>query len=182
MHRTLLRRGIGLLVAAIVLMVAAQWLLLGLEYDPLIDRGQADDLTGWITGDTRKGAELLVGMAMILAALVIGWVLWQSRGVDRPVITTRRRRGWTKVDRRNLADAIERRLVTVDRRSDLEVELTRRGRVDLRLVTPDPSALGPIQEYRDVIDEMATQQHLPIRSGRVVVTVPRRMTARRKVR
>jgi hypothetical protein len=182
MHRSLLSRGIGLLVAAVALVVAAQWLLLGLEYDPLFDRGRVDDLTDWITGDVRRGAELLVGIAVILAALVVGWTLWQSKGVDRPVITTRRRRGWTKVDRRNLADVIERRLETVDRRSDLEVKLTRRGRVDLRLVTPDPSALGPIQEYRDVIDELATQQHLPIRSGRVVVTVPRRMTARRKVR
>jgi hypothetical protein len=182
MLRTLFRRGIGLLVAAIVLTVAAQWLLLGLEYDPLIDRTQVDDLTGWITGDPRKGAELLVGMAVVLAALVIGWVLWQSRGVDRPVITTRRRHGWTKVDRHNLADAIERRLETVDRRSDLEVKVRRRGRVDLRLVTPDPSALGPIQEYRDTIDELATEQHLPIRSGRVVVTVPRRMTSRRRIR
>ncbi|MCY3560029.1 MAG: hypothetical protein OXH20_02490 [bacterium] len=105
-----------------------------------------------------------------------------TRRAGGRVLTTRRGRGWTKLDRPTLEDAIERRLEAIDRRNDVRVRITRRGRVHVRLVTPDTSAIGPIQEARDAIDEHCAERVLPCRSGRITATVPRRMTRRRQVR
>lgn len=169
-------------VAALTLMAATQLLLLSFETDPLLSTNTIDDIAGWIRERPRPGPGILGGLALGVVAGWLGWALVRSFGTDRRVITTRRRRGWTKLDRASLEAAFERRLEAVDRRNDVRVSVSRRGRVDATLVTPDPSAIGPAQELRDVIDETCAARSLPCRSGRIVATVPRRSTARREVR
>ncbi|MDZ7733914.1 MAG: hypothetical protein U5R31_13370 [Acidimicrobiia bacterium] len=170
-------------MALAVLAVAVQWLLLGFEAEPLMARGRVDDVTDWATDRVSAGAALLAGIALVAVGAAMAWVLWTTRRIDRAVITTRRgRHGWTRIDRSTLEDALTRVLEAVDRRNDIVVRVGRRGRVDLRIVTPDPSAMGSSQELRDSIDELAGARNLPIRAGRITVTLPRRMTARRRVR
>ncbi len=175
-------RVLGLAVAAIALLAAVQMLLLSFETDPLIGRERADDIAGWIRDRPREGVGILVGIALGVVVLWLAWAAGSERGPDRRTITTRRRSGWTKIDRATLEDAVERRLEAVDRRSDVRVAINRRGRIDLTVTTPDPARAGPVQELRDATDELCTSRSLPCRSGRVTVTVPRRMTARRRVR
>ncbi len=175
-------RVLGLSVAAIVLMAATQLLLLSFETDPLFDRERVDSIAEWIRDRPRAGAAILVGIALGLIVLWLVWAALSSWGTDRRVITTRRRGGWTKIDRATLEDAVERRLEAVDRRSDVRVGITRRGRVDLKVTTPDPARAGPVQELRDATDDLCSSRSLPCRSGRITVTVPRRITARRRVR
>ena len=180
--RRIVLRVLGLGVAAIVLVAATQLLLLGFEADPLLSRSRVDSFVRSIQDPVHPGPGILVGLALVgLAALLLG-VIVASLRTDRPVLTTRRRGGWTKIDRKTLADALERRLEDVDRRSDLDLEVTRRGRVNVKIVTPDPAAAGPAQELRDAVDDEIERRGLPCRSGRITVNVPRRMTSRRRIR
>ncbi|MCY3953820.1 MAG: hypothetical protein OXG69_14925 [bacterium] len=179
---TISLRAIGAVVAGIVLLAAAQLLMLSFEIDPPLSRGAVDDLTEWVRGSPSTGTGLFAGIALVLLALGGLWQLVRTFGTGGRVLTTRRRRGWTKLDRITLEDAIERRLEAIDRRSDVRVRITRRGQVNVRLVTPDPSAVGPVQELRDAVDEQCAARALPCRSGRITATVPRRMTRRRRVR
>lgn len=175
-------RVVGAVVAGIVLLGAAQLLTLSFEIDPPLSRAAVDDLGGWVQGSPSTGTGTFVGIALALLALGGFWTFGRALGTGRRVLTTRRRRGWTKLDRVTLEDAIERHLEAIDRRNDVGVRVSRRGRVNVRLVTPDPSAIGPIQELRDAIDEQCASRALPCRSGRITVTTPRRMTRRRQVR
>ena len=179
---TISLRIIGAAVAGIVLLAAAQLLMLSFEIDPPLSRGAVDDLTGWVQGSPSTGTGLFVGIALVLLALGGLWKFGRSLGTGGRVLTTRRWQGWTKLDRITLEDAFERQLEAIDRRNDVRVRITRRGQVNVRLITPDPSAIGPIQEMRDAIDEHCTARDLPCRSGRITATTPRRMTRRRQVR
>ena len=145
-------------------------------------RAAVDDLDRWVRGSPSTGTGIFVGIALVLLALGGMWKFGRMFGTGGRVLTTRRRRGWTKLDRVTLEDAIERQLEAIDRRNDVHVRINRRGRVNVRLVTPDPSTIGPIQEIRDAIDEQCTSRALPCRSGRITATTPRRMTRRRQVR
>jgi len=180
--RRLVLRALGLAVAAIVLVVATQLLMLSFDADPLVSRETVDDLVDWIGGDPSDGAAILVGVALLALAVWLGWMAVSSAGTEQHVITTRRRNGWTKIDRRTLGDSLERRLDSVDRRSDVAVRVRRGGRVDLEVVTPDPSITGSPRELRDSLNDIVTARNLPCRSGRLTATVPRRMTGRRRVR
>lgn len=175
-------RAVGLVVAGIVLLAAAQLLMLSFEIDPPLSRAAIDDLGGWVRGSPSTGTGIFVGIALVLLALGGAWKFGRMFGTGGRVLTTRRWRGWTKLDRVTLEDAIERQLEAIDRRNDVHVRITRRGQVNVRLVTPDPSAIGPVQEIRDAIDVQCASRALPCRSGRITATVPRRMTRRRKVR
>ena len=179
---TISLRVIGLVVAGIVLLVAAQLLLLSFEIDPPLSRAAIDDLGEWVRGSPSTGTGLFVGIALALLALGGLWNFGRMLGTGRRVLTTRRWRGWTTLDRITLEDAVERQLEAIDRRNAVRVRVTRRGQVNVRLVTPDPSAIGPAQEIRDAIDAQCTSRALPCRSGRITATVPRRMTRRRQVR
>ncbi len=173
---------LGLAVAAIVLMAATQLLLLSFETDPLLSRTWLDDITGWIRRPPRPGVAILAGLALAVASLGLIWSMVRSRSTDRRVMTTRRRAGWTKIDRPTLEDAIERHLEFIDRRNDIRANVDRNGKVDLKIITPDPSAMGPVQELRDALDDFCEQRSLPCRSGRITATTPRRTTSRRRVR
>lgn len=179
---TISLRAIGLVVAGIVLLAAAQLLMLSFEIDPPLSRDAIDDLAGWVRGSPSTGTGIFVGIALVLLALRGVWTFGRMFGTGGRVLTTRRRRGWTKLDRVTLEDAVERQLEAIDRRNDVHVRITRRGQVNVRLVTPDPSAIGPAQEIRDAIDELCTSRGLPCRSGRITATVPRLMKRRRQVR
>ena len=128
------------------------------------------------------GPGVLAGgaLALLTISLVRAWA--RMLGTGRRVITTRHRKGWTKIDRDTLEDALERRLEVIDRRNDIVVRINRRSRVNARLVTPDPSVSGPAQEMRDTIDAQCESRSLPCRSGRITSTVPRFLTSRREVR
>lgn len=173
---------LGVGVAAAVLAVATQLLLLSFETDPLVSSGRVDELTSWITGRQRAGVAMLAGIALVALSLFAAWAFVRSFGTDRRVITTRKRAGRTRLDRDTLEDAIERRLESIDRRNDVAVRIKRSGRVDLTLTTPDPSLVGPVQELRNAIDELCAERSLPCRSGRIVASVPSRMSARRRIR
>ena len=175
-------RVIGLGVAAIVLMAATQLLMLSFETDPLLPQNTIDSLGDWIRRRPLMGPGILAGGALALLTIVLFWSWIRMLGTGRRVITTRHRKGWTKIDRATLEDAIERRLEIIDRRNDIAVRINRRGRVNARLVTPDPSMSGPVQEMRDTIDAQCESRALPCRSGRITSTVPRLLTSRRKVR
>ena len=179
---TISLRAIGAVVAGIVLVVAAQLLMLCFEIDPPLSRAAIDDLGGWVRASPSTGTGIFVGLALALIALGGLWKFGRTLGTGRRVLTTRRWRGWTKLDRITLEHAIERQLEAIDRRTDVRVRISRGGQVNVRLVTPDPSAIGPVQEIRDAIDEQCTSRALPCRSGRITATVPRRMTRRRQVR
>lgn len=178
----LVLRVLGLAVAAIVLMAATQLLLLSFETDPLFSENQVGDFTDWIERRPRVGGGILVGVALMALATALMWAIARSFGTDRRVITTRRRGGWTKLDRPTIEDAIERRLERIDRRNDVEARVGRRGRVNLTITTPDPSAIGPIRELRDSLDNFCRERALPCRSGRITATTPRRITKRRRIR
>ena len=181
-YRRLALRVLGLGVAALVLLAATQLLLLSFESDPLFSRSRIETFNDWVRGRPRPGPGILLGVALAGVSVWLAWAVVKSLGTDRRVITTRRRGGWTKLDRATLEDSIERRLETIDRRNDVDVSITHRGRVDVNIITPDPSALGPVQELRDAIDELCGARALPCRSGRITASVPRRLTARRRVR
>jgi len=179
--RLLASRIVGLVVAAIVLTGAAQLLLHGFETDPMFSAETVDGFADWIERRPREGAALLGGIALCILGAVLSWLGWTSRVDHQIAITTRRANGWTKVDRKTLTDALARRLDGIDRRSDVRLTINRQGRVDLRVVTPDPSVSGPIPKYRDAIDQEAGARHLPVRAGRVTTTRPRTTTGRRRV-
>ena len=118
-------------------------------------------------------------------AVVVVWLVWlfiRSVGRGSRVVATRRRQGWTKLDRPTLEDVFERQLEAIDGRNDVAVGINRRGRVDVTIVTPDPSATGPAQEARDMIELTCTARGLPCYAGRITAVLPRRVTNRRKVR
>ncbi len=180
--RRIALRLVGFGVAAIVLVAATQLLLLSFEADPLVSRQRLGDIVDWIQDRPSPGAAVLSGGALVLVGSVLAVAIVRSRGPDRRVITTRRRGGWTKLDRATLEDAIERELEHVDRRNDVRARVRRNGRIDLDIVTPDPTVTGPVKELRDTVDHLSETRSLPCRSGRIVVTTPRRLTARRRVR
>lgn len=169
-------------MAAIVLTAAAQLLLLAFESSPLIDRDQLEDVTGWIRRRPVVGAGLLAGLALLVGAAGLVLAIGRSFGTDRRVIVTRRREGWTKLDRASLEDAIERRLEAVDRRTDVKARVGRDGRVNLALTTPDPSSTGPMRALREELEELCQERGLPCRVGRVRASTPRRASGRRRVR
>ncbi len=181
LRRTALRV-VGVGVAALILVAATQLLLLSFETDPLISRGRLGDVVDWIESRPSPGAAVLVGGALVVIALALLVAAVRSVGPDRRVITTRRRHGWTKLDRATLEDAFERHLEHIDRRNDVHVRVRRNGRVDLTIITPDPTVMGAVKELRDGVDEICQERSLPCRSGRIVSSTPRRMTSRRRVR
>ena len=181
LRRTALRI-VGIGVAVLILVAATQLLLLSFESDPLIGQDRASDIADWIEGRPSPGGAVLVGAGLVVMAIALFVAFCRSFGTDRRVITTRKRNGWTKIDRTTLEDAFERRLEQIDRRNDVNARVRRDGRVDLTVITPDPSRMGPVKELRGAVDEIAENRALPCRSGRITASTPRRLTSRRRVR
>ena len=175
-------RLIGLSVAATALVAATQLLTLGLETRPLISRSTLSTFTNWVERPPQPGAGILVAVAVVLAgvaALVGG--LWPRRGPA--AIVTRRRDGWTRIDRKSLEDAIERRLETIDRRSSVKTTVHRSGRVDLAITAGDTAADGAPVQVRDALEELCGQRQLPCKTGTVTVkALPAGASRRRSIR
>lgn len=101
---------------------------------------------------------------------------------SRPHLRVGSRRDGLRIDRDSLGASLERRLEPLDRRVDASIAVSRRGRVDLRLVTPDPSVVGPVAEQTTALTEILTDRGLPCRLGNVNVIDVRKLKSRHRVR
>jgi hypothetical protein len=172
-------RIIGLGVAAIVAVAATQLLTLGFETEPLVSRTAVSTVTDWVRRPPQPGAGILAAIAVVLggiAALLGG--LWPRRG--SAAIITRRRDGWTRIDRKSLQDAIERRLETVDRRSNVKTRVSRSGRIDLAITSIDTDFDGPPAKLRDAVEDLCDQRQLPCRAGTITIKARPPGTRRRR--
>lgn len=161
-------RIVGLGVAVTVMVTATQLLSLGLQTTPLLSRATIDTITGPVLGTPSPGVGIMVAVALVGAgALALAGSLWPHRGPA--ALTTRRRSGWTRVDRRSLALAVRRHLEAVDGTSRVEARVGRSGRIDVAVTTSDLSAGGPGAQVRAALDEMVERRHLPVRPG--VITI-----------
>ncbi len=173
MHRRLVPRLVGLGVAVIVLMAATQLLTLSVGSDPVLDRDDVDAVTRWIRGEHRGGADVLIGLALVAAGCWLVWVLIASLRTDRKVLRTRRRDGWTRIDRRSLARSLERRLATMDPDATLSVQVRRNARVDATVATTSPWPEDRLDAIQAALERLIAERGLPCRPGRVAVRARR---------
>lgn len=170
-------RIVGLCVAAASAVAATQFLTLGFETKPLMTTDTVATLTDWIRRPPMPGPGVLAAIALAVAGFAaLAGTVWPRRGPS--AITTRRRLGWTRIDRRSLEAAIQRRLEALDRRSDLNTTVHRSGRVDIEVVTIDTALDGPGAKVRDALEELCVERQLPCRPG--VVTVQGRKSTKRR--
>ena len=185
MLRFLVTRLVGLAMAGMTVTIGAQLLSHGFDVDPALKPKTIDQLVTALQGKLSAGSALFGGLALVSLAMLIAWLEWTSRAGHQRTLTirpVRRDKGWTKVDRGSLSESIKRQLSAIDRRSDLNLKINRQGRVDLHLVSIDASVTGLAQAYREAIDTLAQQRHLPVHSGRITVTKPGRRATNRRVR
>ena len=175
-------RGVGLAVALLFLVVAAQLILLGFEGSPLIGRALLDDVTSWMRRRPVVGAGLVAGMILIVSSVGLWWAIARSFGLDRPVITVRTHEGWTKLDRPTLAAAIERDLGSVDSRTDISASIGRGGSTRLAITTLDATAAGPVDDVRNRFADLCRERALPCQLERMTVSAPRPGSGRKRVR
>lgn len=179
-----LTRVCGLAASLFVVALAAQWLSLSFGWDPLVSietvRRRSDD----IAGPLREGPAMLVAVALGVVALgaLVGWLLSLRHPNRDATFRVGARADRLRIDRDSLAASLERRLAPLDRRVDADVTVTRRGRVDVRLVTPDVSATGPIAEHTEFLADVLTERGLPCRVGNVDVVDVRRLKDRHRIR
>lgn len=180
----ILSRSVGLVACAIVVVIAAQWLSLSFGWDPLIDIGTVRDVTDDFTRTLREGPTMLaaIGVIVVGVVLLVAWLLAGRRSPDDGTFRVGARGRRLRIDRSSLAASLERRLEPLDRRVDVDVSVSRRGRVDLRLVTPDTSATGTVAEHTDKLRDIVDERNLPCRLGSVDVVDVRRLKSRHRVR
>ena len=179
--RSLLLRTLGLTVATIVLMLAAQFILLSFETTPLVPEGVVHDIAAWARRRPLPGAGILAGLAMSAFALWSFWCLVRSLGGDRRTITVRRQDGWTKIDRTGVERLIERALREHDPDLDPTLSVGRRGEVEAEVVTSKPTTVEAADELRAVIDRTCSERSLPCRPDRITMSAPVRRSSRRRV-
>jgi hypothetical protein len=180
----LVSRLVGFAACALAAVVAAQWLSLGLGWDPLIDLDTVQRRTDEWRSSLREGPAMLAALASIAGGLVLlaAWVLAGRRSRADGTFRLTRTRGAMRVDRASLAASLERRLDPIDRRVDATVSVSRRGNVDLRLVTPDTSATGTVAEHTRELSALLDQRGLPCKLRSVDVIDVRRLKSRHRVR
>ena len=171
-----LARLVGLVVAATLAVAATQLFAIGFETRPLFNDSSLTSIRSWITSRPAPATALLAGMAM--AALAIAMFASISTGQTSPSVRIRRRDGWTRVDRASLADSLERRLESIDRRNSVTVTIGRRGTVDLDITTSDLSIDGPATELPAALAAICDERALPCRPG--IVTLKPRTSAKRR--
>ncbi|MCA1705971.1 MAG: hypothetical protein LC808_23000 [Actinobacteria bacterium] len=174
MYRRLAPRLVGLCVAVIVLMAATQLLTLSVSSDPVLDREDVHAVTRWMRRAHNSGAEVLIGLALFAAGCWLAWALVASLGIGRKVLTSRRGDGWTRIDRRSLAESLERSLAPVDPHATVAVNVRRNRRVDLTVVTTSPWPDERLEETRAELERLLGERGLPCRAGRVAAKTPRR--------
>ncbi len=175
----------GLAVAVTMMVAAGQLLAVSFDRQPVVGSDLAGRIERWVRSTPSSGAAMIAGVALIVAGLWLGVVVFRSRVSSGSVITVQRRRragGGVAVDRRTLGDALQRELGKVDQRADVDVHVRRSGRIDLDVVSPDPTPTGSSLDVRERLDTIVAERHLPCRSGRIRATRPRAVKGRRRVR
>ncbi len=179
-----LARITGLATCALILVVAAQWLSLSFGWTPLVDLHTVNSRTDRFSSALREGPSILLAAGLVIVGVVLfaAWLLAGRRTRDDRTMRVGARRRMFRIDRDSLAASLERRLEPLDRRVDVAVRVTRRGRVDLRLITPDTSATGPTAEHVRVLADVLDERHLPCHIGSVDVVDVRKLKSRHRVR
>ena len=174
----------GFAVCGFAIVVAAQWLSLSFGWDSLFSADTVRRRTDDIAGTIREGPAMLVAVGVGIVGLVasIGWLLSFRHSSRDTTFKFGSRSDQVRIDRETLAASLERNLEPLDQRVDVSVSVSRRGRVDLRLVTPDVSATGPAAEHVSVLTDSLGERGLPMRIGRVDVVDVRRLKSRHRVR
>jgi hypothetical protein len=175
----------GLAVAVTVMVAAGQLLAVSFDQQPLVGTDLAGRIERWVRSTPSSGAATLAGAALVVTGVWLIVLVIRSRVSNGGVVTVHRRKrsgGGVAVDRNTLADALQRELSKVDQRADVDVHVRRSGRIDLDVVTPDPTPTGSVLNIRERLDEIVAERHLPCRSGRIRSTRPRKVKGRRRVR
>lgn len=180
----ILVRVCGLVACAIVVVLAAQWLSISFGWDPLVSSDTIDERTNSIGGPLREGPAMLAAVAVGVIGLLAAaaWLMSFRHPSRDHTFRAGPRSQRLRIDRDSLAASLERRLEPIDRRVDASVSVTRRGRVDLRIVSPDPSMTGPAAEHSAALADVLTQRSLPCRVGTVDVVDVRKLKSRHRVR
>jgi hypothetical protein len=174
----------GFAACASVVALAAQWLSISFGWDPLVGTDTVDRWTDRIGGPLREGPAMLAAIGVVAAGgLCFGaWLLTLHHPMRDDTFRAGTRRDRVRIDRDSLAASLERRLEHVDQRVDASVQVSRRGRVDLRVVTPDPSVSGPAAEHAAELGKVLTERGLPCRVRKVDIVDVRRVKSRHRVR
>lgn len=175
----MLSRIAGLAGGAALATVAAQLLTIGFEAEPVLDPATVADLQAWLVRRPRTGAALLGGVVLCLAgvAALAGTLLVRVR--RGPVVPLGRAAdgGRTVVDAPAAASAVARAVRELDSRVEASARLTRRGRLVLRIRTPEPGLAGHLADIRDHVERICTERGIPCR--RVVLSVRTRRASGR---
>lgn len=179
-----LTRLVGFIACAAVIVVAAQWLSLSFGWDPVIGIDAVTRRSNRFRSPLNDGVAILVAVALGVAGLtlLIAWVLAGRRTRDDRTFRVGRRNRRLRIDRNSLAASIERRLEHLDQRVDATVDISRRGNVNLRLVTPDTSATGTVAEHTNAVTSMLSDRGLPCKLRSVDVVDVRKLKTRHRVR
>ena len=178
MARSFALRMLGIVTAIAVLAVGAQWLTLGAADRFLLGSRDVDDLVRWLRRSHGEGAEVLVGVALVALG---GWFAWAfltaTSAAARPTLVTRRGPGWTRVDRRRLAGAIERHLDRALPGANVDVRVTRRRRADVTVRSTEPFVGYMAEQVDEALETIMRSYALPCSKGRVVIDSvgPRRL-------
>lgn len=174
----------GFVACASVVALAAQWLSISFGWDPLVAIGTVEQRTADIKGSLRDGPAIIAAVGVVLVGLLClgAWLLAMRRPARDDTFRVGARRDGLRIDRDSLGASLERRLEPLDRRVDSTVAVSRRGRVDLRLVTPDPSVTGPAAEQSAALTDILTERGLPCRLRDVKIIDVRKLKSRHRVR
>lgn len=172
-------RIVGLGVVATLAGAATQLLSIGFGMTPLVSEGNLRAIVDWILRSPQPGAGILIAVVLCVAGLaaLLG-ALSPRRGPA--AITIRRETGWTRIDRKSLAAAIQRELETIDRRSDIDTRVHRSGKVDVGVTAGDVGSDGPATDVRVALDELCSERNLPCQPGTVTVRNLRPSVAKRR--
>jgi hypothetical protein len=179
-----LTRLVGLLACALVVFVAAQWLSISFGWDPLVGADTIERWSNRITRSLRDGPTMLIAVAVTVIGLLlfVAWLLAGRRTRDDHTFRVGTRGRSLRVERTTLASSLERRLEPLDQRVDATVQVSRRGQIDLRLVTPDTSATGTVAEHTEHLTSILSERSLPCTLRSVDVIDVRRQKSRHRVR
>jgi len=172
----LLARFVGLVLAATLAVAATQLFTIGFETSPLFSEVRLASFQDRVTSRPAPATEILLGAALSLLAVGVLASLFSSP--NPPSLRSRNSNGWTSVDRTSLADSLQRRLEAIDRRSNVNVTIDRRGRIDLNITTTDFSIDGPLTEIPAALASICEERSLPCQPG--TVTIQPRTRAKRQ--
>lgn len=179
-----LTRFVGFVTCALVVLIAAQWLSLSFGWNPVVARATVVSRTARFQSTLNEGPAILIAVALIIGGVVlfVAWLLAGRRTRDDHTFRVGPRRRNLRIDRNTLAASIERRLEPIDRRVDATVTVSRRGRVDLRLVTPDTSVTGTAAEHTTALTDLLSERSLPCTLRAVDIVDVRKLKSRHRVR